>query len=77
MKKLAVLALCIVTSFSTMSAPAASCKKNYKRVSCSKVKNAKRSGFCWKGNISSKKTERICQKVRAKKTVATRGSNEN
>lgn len=50
-------------------APVACKKEGYTRISCDEVKGAKRSGFCWKGVISDKRTAKICKKKPSKKLV--------
>lgn len=67
MKKLAILVLCTAINFSAFSAEK-SCKKNYNRVSCEKVKGSKRSSFCWKGKLTSVKKVKACQKTIRKKS---------
>lgn len=46
------------------------CKGDYKAVSCSDVKAAKRDFFCFKGKVNPKKKARICKKAKKSKAVA-------
>ena len=53
--------------FSTATHAKGNCSKGQKKISCSKIKSSKRSSFCWKGKISTKKKASICRAKNKKK----------
>lgn len=42
------------------AATGAQCKKGAKKQSCAKVEGAVRKSFCWKGELSKKKKQKLC-----------------
>ena len=75
MKQLAIALLLISFSFPVLAGK--ECKKSYKKIDCSEVKDAKRDHFCWKGSkISPKKKERICKKLKKKRKMSKKKTKE-
>lgn len=43
------------------------CRQKYTAISCQEVKESKRSGFCWKGNLTDTKKDKICKTAKKRK----------
>lgn len=67
MKKITVLAACLLLSTASFAGSKSKCKKKYTEVSCSKIEDAKREHFCWKGKLSEKKKTKICTTEKKKR----------
>lgn len=67
MKNLTILTLTILLISAVQAAPSSKkCGENFKKISCSKVKNSTRENFCWKGKISKAKRDQICKSKKRK-----------
>ncbi len=68
MSKLATIMTVLLLTTSSYAAGKFKCKESYKEVSCSDIKESKRSKFCWKGELATTKKEKICKTVKKKKS---------
>jgi hypothetical protein len=68
MFKILLILLCIFSTITSFSATKKrKCKKNYSRISCTDLKEAKRNSFCFKGKITDSKRLKICKKTPKKR----------
>jgi hypothetical protein len=67
MKMNLVLVACMLFSTATFAEKKPRCKKKYTEVSCEGIAAAKRKFFCWSGDITPERQERICKKAKRKK----------
>jgi hypothetical protein len=60
MKLTLLLSFLIFMATASHAGPGAQCKSGAKKQSCENVEGAVRKSFCWKGELSKKKKEKIC-----------------
>jgi hypothetical protein len=65
-KILLMISTLLLFTLSTTQAKS-KCKKGQRKISCGKIKSSKRKSFCWKGEISKKRKNKICKTKKSKK----------